>query len=153
MGKKANSLALSVWFPNTPGLSSKLCLHPHSNTVRRPTTANTQSNKRFTAWIGKTIPESFLALSWPKRLPRNLQQSQNVSVNTSHNMGKKTVRPGQQSHWEDLHRPKMGKENQSPNLCMREIYTRSQYMDGNTPDTTLWKKRMTVEMAPPLLAA
>ena len=43
--KKANPLALSVWLPNTPGLSSKPSPHSHSNTVHILTTTYTQQNK------------------------------------------------------------------------------------------------------------
>ena len=32
--KKSSPLALLVWLPNTPGLSSNPCLHSHSNTVQ-----------------------------------------------------------------------------------------------------------------------
>ena len=139
MEKKAIPLARSVWFPNTLGLSSKPSPHPYSQHSPKTNHYTHAINQQLHIGQGKTTPESFLALSWPKRLPSNLQQSQNILANTIHNVGKTTVCPRQRIHREDLHRPQMGKENQPPNLCVREIYTRSQYIDGNTPDTSLCK--------------
>ena len=49
MENKAIPIALSVWLPNTPGLSRKSSVHCHSNTVLRPTTTYTQKKKRFNA--------------------------------------------------------------------------------------------------------
>ena len=54
--KKASPLALSVWLPNTPSLSSKPIPHPHSNIVRRPTTTYMKPNKLFTSLTGENKP-------------------------------------------------------------------------------------------------
>ena len=61
--KKSNPLALSMWFPDTPGFPSNSGPHHHSHAVRRPTTTFMQqtSNQNFG---GEKQP---LNLSWPYR--------------------------------------------------------------------------------------
>ena len=66
-------------------------------------------------------PESFLALSWPKRLPSNLLQSQNVSATQFTTWGKQQPLLDNKATETDLHRPQMGKKIHTPNLCVREI--------------------------------
>ena len=69
-----------------------------------------QSHKRFIAWLRKTTLESFLALSWPKQLPSELKQSQNVLVTHITTWGKTTVHLGQRSNQKRLTQAANGEE-------------------------------------------
>ena len=63
----------------------------------RPTTTYMHQTSNSQLWLGNSIPESFLALLWPKRLNGNPQQPTNLNEPTTHKiMGKTTARS---QHW------------------------------------------------------
>ena len=83
MEKKASPLALSVWIPNTPGLSSKPSPHPHSkHSLKTNHCIHAVKQAIHGLDRGKSIPRSFLALSWPKRL-HTIHSNQNVRETTA----------------------------------------------------------------------
>ena len=141
MEKKSIPLALFVWFPNTPSLSRKPSPHPYSQHSLKTKHCMHAVNRQLPLGQRKMTPESFLALSWPKRLQNNLQQSQNVSTNTVHNVGKTTVCPGQRSHRGKLTQITLGKKN-TDSQPVREgnLHQTSGIRMENMLDTTLWKR-------------